>query len=164
MWNKEEGFLTYEYEKSSIFWRSCTFDRSDHQFPRGGSDDQERIWYFYDFLCTAHLQHGVFVFQFRYLELYFSDPAGHHTDGAEKIFLPRLLLFLRSRTGIRQDDRRPQRMASDTAGHPGFSYPILHRRIYPHLLRYLPGQQLHAAYHPYGHLPSRSLRDHTEEI
>ena len=47
---------------------------------------------------------------------------------------------------------------------PGFSYPVLYRGLHPDLLRHLPGKQLHASYHPYGHLPSRSLRDHPEEI
>ena len=151
-------------KKNSIFWRSCAFDHSDYQFSRSGSDDQKRIWDLYDLLRTAHLQHGIFIFQFRYMELYFSDPAGHHTDGFKEIFLSRLLFFFHRRTGIWQNDRSPQRMASGAAGHASFSHPVFYRRIRPDLLRHLPGKQLHASDHPYGHLPSRSLRDHTEEI
>lgn len=98
------------------------------------------------------------------MELHFSDPASHHIDGAEEIFLSRLRLFFRSRTGIRKNDRHPQRMASGAAGYSGFSYPVLYRRLHSHLLRHLPCQQLHAAYHPYGHLPARFLRDHAEKI
>lgn len=98
---RKKGAWLMNTKKNSIFWRSCAFDHSDYQFSRSGSDDQKRIWDLYDLLRTAHLQHGIFIFQFRYMELYFSDPAGHHTDDFKEIFLSRLFLLFHSRTGIR---------------------------------------------------------------